>query len=987
MRFWSTSGDRGSAGIRGLATTVGLALAVAALGLAEPVRAQQQGAVTGRVTNSQTGEPLSGVQVNLQGTQYGALTGSEGRYRITNVPAGQHTVQARLIGYSSQSKQVQVSAGQTATANFRLRTSAVEMDQIVVTGTAGQSRRKEIGNSISAVTTDQIENQPVTNMTDVLQGRTAGVTINTASGQVGAASTIDIRGTNSLAGGSQGQRPLIYVNGIRISNVSGSNEPDEVNQSVSGLDDINPENIERIEVVRGPAATTLYGAEASSGVIQIFTKQGSEGAARWNFSTTQGINRWGRHVGPAASVNPAGLGINDCTGQSDPLGRWSDPSCPADGDWLSLGHTQDYNLSVRGGGEDFNYYLSSNYGDKEGVIDPQLAQEWGIRGNFGFTPAANLNVRLQTQYTNRNITWVPDGNNAEGMLLNVFRGGKGYTPNGNNAAVLEMDLRSEIDHLITGLNATWTPSDQLSHRLKIGLDYRNQGYQEEKPFRFFLEPEGSRETDDFTNSVLTFDYSGTWSTNLGGLVDGLDSDLSWGGQIFQKKEYRHNTAVESFAGPGPKDLDSGARTSFVNELRTTVVNGGLFVQEQLSLNDLFFVTGGLRVDGNSTFGENYGVQTYPKINSSYVLSDYDWWPDWWGTMKVRAAYGASGKSPGPFDAQRTYTSVSGDNGQPGVTPGQLGAPNLGPERTTELEAGFDASMFSDRLSLSLTYYDQTTEDALISVQPVPSKGFTQNQVRNVGKLAASGLELDATFGVVQSEELDWNVDFLYSNNDTEIKDLGGLERIYAGWGQYWDVGERAPVHWGPVVQNPGAVGEDPVYENEVIGPSHPTWQWSVGTDVNIGDHLTLSARGEARGGHNINSGPSYQGARRSRWPLCDPIQQKIQNEGTGSVTALQQAKCNPPEVRFYNWIEEATFFKLRSLTFTYRLPDALLTAFGPVRSASLTLAGNNLFSITDYPGIDPEALEDGADDDAAYRQEYYNIPPTQGFTAKLRIGF
>ncbi|HSG09233.1 MAG TPA: TonB-dependent receptor plug domain-containing protein, partial [Longimicrobiales bacterium] len=264
----------------------GLACALALAGWAQPGAAQETGRITGQVLSAQNMRPLDGAQVSVEGTGLGGLANAQGRYLLLNVPAGTHTVRVTIIGFATLRQQVTVTPGGVATADFQMTETALSLDEIVVTGTAAEVRAKEVGNSLDAVTSREIENIPLRNSEDILAGRAPGVTIMTNSGQPGAGATVKIRGINSI---SQTKEPLIYVDGIRI-----FNEPTRAgwgsSVGTSPLQDIAADDIERIEVVKGAAATTLYGTEASAGVIQIFTKKGISGAPIWNAEVGMGAN-------------------------------------------------------------------------------------------------------------------------------------------------------------------------------------------------------------------------------------------------------------------------------------------------------------------------------------------------------------------------------------------------------------------------------------------------------------------------------------------------------------------------------------------------------------------------------------------------------------------------------------------------------------------------------------------------------------------------
>src|SRR5689334_16037240 len=305
-------------------TVVSMTTCALALILSAAPRAQAQGStgsIRGIVRQTGTQAPLANAEIVVVGSRLGALSRSDGTYIIAGVPIGAQRVRVRLFGFAPNEQSVTVVAGDGATADFVLSPTAVQLDQVVVTGTAGQARRREVGNAISAV---QVTETPEvkTDASSLLQGRIAGASVELSTGSTGAGASIRLRGNTSVALSNQ---PLIYVDGVRTrsdeypKNVppAGSNLR-STNYNASPLNDINPDDIERIEVLKGAAATTLYGTEAAAGVIQIFTKRGSVGAPSWTFETTQGFNRE-RPFGFDA-VDPTDTTSNTCSarfGQRD----------------------------------------------------------------------------------------------------------------------------------------------------------------------------------------------------------------------------------------------------------------------------------------------------------------------------------------------------------------------------------------------------------------------------------------------------------------------------------------------------------------------------------------------------------------------------------------------------------------------------------------------------------------------------------------------
>ncbi|HEX6940308.1 MAG TPA: TonB-dependent receptor, partial [Longimicrobiales bacterium] len=880
---------------RGHAVAAAVLALLVNLGSVE-AQAQEPGRITGEVRAEATNQPLIGVQVSLEGTGYGAVTNNIGRYLILDVPAGSYTLRVELIGYGTVTRSITVAPGQALNVDVTLRQRAIELESLVVTGTAGAARRRELGTSVAQIDAADFATAAVQTAEDVLQARAPGVTVIDDTGLVGGDSSIRLRGDNTYWSNS----PLIYVDGVRIeTDHPGDGEID--GEGPSGIGDIAPEDIARIEIIKGAAATTLYGTEAASGVIQIFTKRGASGAPAWSFSVEQGINHMG-HVGP--EMDPTGLNLNDCTKQDPP-----DPSCPASGSWLRDGHRQEYDLSVRGGSEEVTYYVSGKWGRNEGVIDPQHMSDWGLRANFGFRPTNNLNISINSAYTNRRIRWIPDGDNADGFLLNVFRGPKGYTPDNRDGQIMEMKLWQGVDHFLTSTSVVWTPLEGMTHRFTAGIDWTANDIEDEKPWGFFSDPEGQRQNVQSHNRMYTLDYAGTWEADLGELVpaatflSGVTSSLSWGMQAYSEYEWSLNATGQDFAGPGLKLVGSGARTD-ASEGREGIASGGFFVQERIGINDRLFITAGARWDGFSTFGEGFGLAMYPKFSASYILSDHDFWPDWWEVMKLRAAVGEAGRAPGAFAAERIWSPVSHE-GEPAVILNDLGNPELGPERTREIEGGFEASLLDGRIGLEFTYFTHRTYDGLINITPPPSIGTEQAVLRNAGEFSNRGVEALVNLSVVRRENVLWDFGFHYATNSSKVVDIAGLE------GTLLEIGQPVSAYFGIVVQNPDELGAEPVMELQYLGPTFPTRDYGVRTSLTLFRRLSVAVLGEGQGGHVKSASFARAQTQREVWPPCYAIQEKIAAGQTADLTAWERARCDPNITTSGMWVEPADFFKLR----------------------------------------------------------------------------
>lgn len=894
------------------------------------------GRIRGTIRMAGSALPIANVQVAIPGTGRGALTNDAGEYVIQGVPEGTYTLRARLIGYNPVDQSVTVGDGQTVTANFSLEKSVLALDEVVVTGTAGAARRREVGNTVSQINLATVP-EPVSSIDNLLQGRTTGLTVIQNSGQVGGGASIRLRGNVSATMSNQ---PLIYIDGVRMRSdgypkntfpVGYSGNSD--NTVYSPLNDIDPSNIERVEIIKGPAATTLYGTEAAAGVIQVFTKHGQAGAARWTFQTDQSLSQVQR-FGPTEGFDgrPLSIPANEVDPYGTPGYMYLEP-------WLRNGYRQKYSLSLSGGREDLQYFLSGASDDTRGVLPLDQGNQFGVRGNLSFMPRKDLTLQWNSNYSHNDIQRTPTGGTAAGITLNAFRRNRNYFGSQDPkviSQVLSFQLNDFIDHLTTGATATYTPFAALTNRLTVGYDLAQQEARGIMPYGFVTTPKGQANDQRWSNRTLTLDYVGTLSFQL---FRGLGSDFSAGAQSVTTEETSVTGASQGFPGPGVPTVSSGA-TSLGLEDRLRVVNAGFFFQNIFKLKDRYFLTAGIRFDGNSAFGSNLGLQAYPKLSGSYIISDEPFWNKSLGTLKLRAAYGQSGRAPGAFDAVRTWNPVSW-GGQVSFFPRNLGNPDLGPERTTELEGGLDASIFRNRLTIEFTSYHRTTRDALFNVRQPASEGGWGSQLQNVGKLQSTGLELGLTGTVLDRPRFGWDLGATVSTSHSKTLSLGGTPAFSIGNYGWVVEGQPVPVIRANCVTNPGAIAAPVMARNCNIGPNTPTRTITGNTSVRLPGNINLSARGEYQGGnyaYSLMDGESI--TRGIRWPSCFNSYPKIDAGNGSQLTAREQAMCIASNASRDLAIFPMDFFRMRDVTLQIPVPFKILRA----NSAMVSLSAQNFYT-------------------------------------------
>jgi TonB-dependent SusC/RagA subfamily outer membrane receptor len=968
--------------------------------------AAQTGTIEGRVTAAATGAAITGAEVSVVGTDLGARTNQDGRFVLLNVPAGTRDLRVLAIGYKLATLRLAVPPDTMTTADVQLTASVLELDAVVVTGTPGVARVRELGNTVSRIDLAKDVRDPPANMDQLLQGRAPGLSVMQTSGTIGSGAQIRLRGPVSV---TQSNIPIVYVDGVRVrSEGYRRNRPPlpgessasfrGANYQASPLNDLSPADIERVEVIKGAAASTLYGTEAAAGVIQIFTRRGAQGAPRWSFETAQGfaqLRPFGTADNPYLNLRPKNDPKGQCHGNANAVLGCS---------WIRTGFRQRYQGSVAGGVERVQYFLSGGFEENDGVLPLDNERKVSTRGNFSVQLLDNTRVEFNTHYSTTRVFNTPTGNNAHGLTLNVYRTGIGYSPTGEPLkldSLLDQEIRTDVDRLVTGATVYYAPISWLSNRFTLGYDRAQQENRNLRPFGFILERTGILFDEQIKFTTLTADYAGNVDYRL---TPELAGTFSFGGQSITTEEIRTTAYGENFPGPGIPTVTSASRYS-AREERLRVVNAGFFVQNVFKLRDRYFLTGGVRFDGNSAFGTSLGLQAYPKVSASYVISEEPFWRAAWGDLKLRGAMGWSGRAPGAFDAVRTW-EILPSGGQPAYVTGNVGNPDIGPERTREIELGFDGAFLDNRVRAEFTWYHRLTSDALFSVRQIPSQGFPQSQRANVGKVRSAGIELALNATVFGRPAWGLDLGTTITTSHSLVLDLGEASPFDAGLDAVAWVEEGFPAlaARGVVIRNPNQIAApDTTCINctadgfHIFGPQHPTIIWLQHVTLRLPKGVTLSARGEYQGGAWIQDGASFNALSRSvRWPTCrrahalldaagSPPDQVIFNQIVQTqLTARERKECVAANTNSNTFWFPQDFWKLRDVTLTIPMGWAIKQ----VPSATLSLTAQNWvrWINQDLRMFDPEMVGRDALNEPV-RDISEHIPPPAVFTASLRLTF
>ncbi|MGH7618624.1 MAG: SusC/RagA family TonB-linked outer membrane protein [Gemmatimonadaceae bacterium] len=941
-------------------------------------QATQTAAITGRITDVRTGDPVPNATAQIEGTRLAGVAGPDGRYRIANVPAGARSLIVLRLGYASLRKSVTVVAGQDQTVDFGLQASAVSLDQVVVTGTAGEAEKRSIGNAVSTIdASTELQKSAAPDLTNLLRYRSPGVDIQPVAGRVGAGPSIQIRGPSSIG---LGNSPLVYIDGIRVNSSTGlgpaglSGKLGTQGAAVgSRLNDLNPDDIESIEIVKGPAATTIYGTEASNGVIQVITKKGAgTGSNQVNAQVSAG-SMWFQDAANRVGTNYD----KDKTGT---LVLWNGVTAAQDSGHplFKTGLERHYDVAVAGGRDQARYRASIGYQNDYGIEPNNSQRAFNAHLNLSTLIGPTTDVSTSLNFVDMSSHLGTD--NGESALLAsmvghilVFPASAGYYPNYPVAVPQTLYDNAIGTNRFTG---STTLNNQLTHwftqRAVLGIDYAAN---DRRAIEHYAPPDlakflpASAATGSITQtldrtSMITADYSGTAKFDL---TSSLNTATSVGGQFNNTEVNTSAIGGSGFPAPGVEVVSATSTPVAATQSATLNTNIGGYVQEQVAWRDLFFLTGGVRVDNNSAFGANFKWVTYPKVSASWVVSDESFWhwSDRINTLRLRAAYGASGRQPSTFSALQTFTPVVGPGGTNAVTAGNLGNSNLRPERSIETELGFEGDAFS-RFSFNVTYYNKNTSSEIVNQPVAPSSGFSGSQLVNLGKVHNNGVELDGTFDAIRRRSFTWSINANLTTIHNEIK--SNIPTTISNYGQYNIVGyplgswwarravsvDRDPTTGSPIatsvkcdsVGKAVACGTAPF---EYIGTPTPKLTGAVGNTFTIGRSWRFYALVDFKRGHNeLNQQELIRCAALIGVPLCR-ANYYPQEFGTAYLAETVGNVTSVGDVDQY--MQNASFTKLREVSATYTLPRRFLGLASP---ASVTLAGRELHLWTNYRGLDPE---------------------------------
>ncbi len=974
----------------------------------------QQREIRGTVVHATDGRPLPGANVLLAGTNIGTITGPTGNF-VLAVPAGDVRLRVRLIGY--RSTEIEVAAGQS-TVNVGLEQDVLDVEGVVVTGQATTVARRNLANAVATVTAQELT--PVTAQTvdKALQGKIAGANIQTNSGAPGGGVQVNLRGVSSINASAE---PLWVIDGVVVSNVAiasganavtaasaGSNASNQ-DAPVNRIADINPEDIERIEVLKGASASAIYGSQASNGVIIVTTKRGQAGAPQMNvtqrvgayqLSNKLGMRSWTRDEAVAAFGTGAAAYFNaDGTPRQvfdleDELAGRRDLSTETI-------------VTINGGTEDTRYYVSGLWQDDAGIIPNTGFGKQSIRLNLdqrlGSRIDLGVNANVMHSLARRGLT---NNDNTGTSFYMVFP----FTPNfvdlrrqadgtfpenpferSNPLQTAELMTNDEdVWRLISAGNASvdLIATEQQSLRLLVtgGVDYFQQKNTLFFPPELQFEPldrlPGTSLLSNSDNLFLNGNANlvHTFTPAGGFLTATTSAGVQYGDQDLSTVRNIGRNLIA-----GQRHIDA-ATSLEVFAHRQRVRTLGLYLQEELlMLDDRLLLTGSVRADRSSSAGDPERFFLYPKASASFRLPGLMQGLD---ELKLRAAFGASGNQPLFGQKFTPLEATNNIQGLPGlVLQGIAGDPDIRPERTREIEGGFDAFLFNGNATFEFTVYQQNITDLLLQRAVAWSTGFT-TQFFNGGELETRGIEIGLGATPIRTRDFSWFSRATFSSNRSVIVDLPVPAFRAGGFGTALgafqiEQGRSAT----QIVGNDGLDAEGRVVVNP-LGDANPDFRMGFANDLSFRGFSLYSLWDWQQGGNLINltkllydfgqntpDFPLPAGVPEPRpVPECHPNCSGVERlEGFG-VYAKQ-------------YVEDGSFLKLRELSLSYTLPPALFAAAGiGVRGAQLSLSGRNLLTFTNYTGLDPEVSNFG-NQSIARNIDVAPFPPSRSFWLSLNLGF
>lgn len=981
---------------------------VAALLLAAPAQAQQERTVEGVVTDARNGEPIPGANVRIKNTTVGTTTDPDGTYAI-NVPAGPTTLVFSFVGF--REKEVEVPEGETQ-IDVQLQEDVVGLDEVVVTGLASSVKRQNLANSVATVSAEQLAGTTTNQTIDgALAGKIAGANIRSYSGAPGGGISVKLRGISTINGNSQ---PLYILDGVILDNSAIQSNVNAVTQASTGgnregqdnpanrIADLNPADIESIEVLKGASAAAIYGGRASNGVVIIKTKSGRAGETRVNFAQSLGWTTIRNPLGMRQFTRDQAEEAFGETGAQE----WDEANSGRgfiDYEERLFGQEgllSTTNLSVNGGNEETQFFVSGLLKADEGIVERTGYDKRSIRVNVDHKISEKVSLKVGTNYINSEARRGLTGNDNSGTTFGVAltatpnfidllpdeEGNYPDHPFNTSNPLHTRDIftnQSQTNRFIGSGRLEYTLLAQPAQTLRLigegGADYYT--LEQEALFPRVLQFE--RQSPTPGTSIL----GNTNSLNINARVLLVHSYELAGGASFNTQvgvtgvniDQNNSNVTANNLITDQQNINQAGQLSPL-QTRTIQRDRSFFAQEEVNWNDRVIVTAGLRGDRSSVNGDVSEFFVYPKASIAVNVAEFDFWTfDTIGQLKPRFAFGQTGNTAGIGVKFTSFnpTSISSNIG--GIIQRERGFPSIKPERQTEFEGGIDVSAFDDRASLEFTVYRKEITDQLLRRQLPGSSGFSIETL-NGGTLVNRGVEVGLTLVPVDRESVRWSSRTNFWTNDAEVTELPVPPFRASGGGFGATLGEiriqegRSPTQIVGIDDRDGDGAPDGVFQ---LGDTAPDFEMSFYNQVRFLNGFEFSVLAHwKRGGDNLNLTKLLYDLSQTT-PDFD-----ADDDGDGTVNGLE--RLNLLGVSASQFVENADYFRIREIGLYYSLPEGLLDGLG-VRQIRVGASANNLLTITPYSSYDPEVNNFGTQP-VSTGVEVTPFPSSRNFMFHVNVG-
>lgn len=975
--------------------------------LMAPLLLLAQDVVKGKVTDSSLGDPLPGVNVVIKGTTTGTTTDFDGNFELSvdNFPS---ILVFSSLGYAS--KEMQVSG--PSTLNVALDESATGLEEVVVTGLATSVKRSNAANAVASVSADELTGRtPPQTLDGALAGKFAGAQITAASGAPGGGMSVKLRGVTSING--QGQ-PLYIIDGVYVNNNSvyagglneisnaaggGASSTDSQDNASNRIADINPDDIQNIEILKGASASAIYGSRAAAGVIIITTKKGKAGKTKINVSQALGWNEAVNLLGQrnwTAALAESVYGEGALYTAAESAGRLRDYEKVIYGE---KGFITNTNLSISGGGEKTSFFGSFTNNEEDGIVKRTGASKQSLRLNVDHRITDDIKLSLTGNYlkssADRGFFNNDNSNTTIGVSLLFTRpwdyllpdadGNYPDHPANSSNQIHTRDVMTNnesVSRLIAGgaldVNLFRNENQSLKMILKAGVDTYTLKTTVFFPreLQFMSPAVGGVDglSSDGTTQNADANFSGFLVHNFR-----TDNELSFTTQAgVTNEQFSQNTVRVTSTGliASEQNVDQAANVK-VDQFRLEQEDAGFFVQEEVNYQDKIVGTLGIRGDKSSNNGDANKLFYYPKASLAANIHNFDFWNiEAMNQLKLRAAYGEAGNFAPNGALFTTYINslISGNVGI--ITPATLGDPSIQPERQKEFEIGLDAGFFNNKVTLEFTWYNKKVEDLILQADNEPSSGYTFRWA-NAGALENKGAEIGLNVNAFDSENFSWDSGIIWFRNRSEITELTVASFDTQGFGT--GLGTFRIEEGKSATQ---IVGNDENGNVVALGDAEPDFQMSFNNNFKYKDFTLSFFWHWKKGGDNVNLSRllSDFGNTSADYDKMNLDPSGTLNNGDYRKSAFGGGFADP-------FVEDASYLKLREIGLYYNLPEnALQKLFnGNVSNVKVGLSGHNIINIFDYNSYDPEVSNFGSTA-AGIGIEVAPFPSSKRFMFHLSIG-